>query len=47
MNQAVDIGRRRLLQKFALGSVLMPIAATLTPALAADAPLLTVDDSRT
>ena len=45
MNHLVDVGRRRLLQNAALGMILVPIAAaSLSAAVAADAPLVTEDD---
>jgi hypothetical protein len=44
MNEVIDECRRRLLKKVALGVVLMPIAASLTAARAADAPLVAADD---
>jgi hypothetical protein len=44
VKQIIDVSRRRLLKKVALGVALLPIAAAPLEALAADAPLLTEDD---
>jgi hypothetical protein len=45
MKEVVDESRRQLLRNVTLGIALLPLAATLTAANAADAPLVAADDA--